>query len=116
MECDRALPLIEAIEGRNDDLLITRDGRRIGRLDPVFKGDLPINEAQIVQTSLDDIVVRLVPDKGFCEKASTQLISGIRERMGDINVRIETVDRIPRTKNGKFRAVVCEVAPTQGIV
>src|SRR5204863_3503874 len=36
--CGRNLPAIETIEGRTDDLLYTVDGRRIGRMDPVFKG------------------------------------------------------------------------------
>ena len=46
-KCGRTLPVIESVDGRVDDLLYTMDGRRIGRLDPIFKGDLPIHEAQI---------------------------------------------------------------------
>jgi phenylacetate-CoA ligase len=34
--CGRALPLLDRIEGRADDILYTADGRHIGRLDPVF--------------------------------------------------------------------------------
>ena len=39
--CGRTLPVIGALEGRIDDVLYTADGRRIGRLDPVFKARLP---------------------------------------------------------------------------
>ena len=35
--CGRTLPVLAEIDGRCDDVLITADGRRIGRLDPVFR-------------------------------------------------------------------------------
>src|SRR5436190_7566282 len=53
--CGRHLPQISALEGRIDDVLYTTDGRRIGRLDPIFKAQLPVREAQIVQERLDCI-------------------------------------------------------------
>ncbi len=34
--CGRAFPVIEQLGGRLDDLILTPDGRRVGRLDPVF--------------------------------------------------------------------------------
>jgi phenylacetate-CoA ligase len=51
--CGKTLPLLEGIEGRSDDVLYTKDGRRIGRLDPIVKNDLKIIEAQIIQDSLN---------------------------------------------------------------
>lgn len=111
--CGRTLPIIKQIEGRNDDLLLTRDGRRVGRLDPIFKANLPILEAQIVQKSLQNLLVRLVPDTGFTQKTPSLLAYQLRERMGDVNVEFEIVDRISRTNNGKFKAVVCELGSGQ---
>lgn len=109
-DCGRTLPLMEKVEGRRDDILYTRDGRRIGRLDPVFKEDLPIVEAQIIQNSFSEIVVKLVPGMGFTEDTTVGLANRIRERMGDINVEFEKVAHIPRTDRGKFRAVVCNLS------
>ena len=51
--CGRTLPMLSSIDGRRDDVLYTLDGRSVGRLDPVFKGRLPIREAQIIQEALD---------------------------------------------------------------
>jgi phenylacetate-CoA ligase len=112
-ECGRLLPIIEKIEGRNDDVLWTADGRRVGRLDPVFKNDLPIKEAQIIQKSLSKIVVRLVPDSGFDQHNADELTAGIQERIGDVEVVIETVNEIQRTSRGKFRAVICELSDNE---
>jgi len=109
-DCGRTLPLMGKIDGRNDDLLYTSDGRRVGRLDPVFKDSFGIVEAQIIQRSLHEIVVRYVPAKSF-EKADVVTIGDrIRDRMGDVNVKFESVPAIPRTERGKFRAVLCELS------
>ncbi len=111
--CGRTLPLIKKIEGRSDDVLYTRDGRRVGRLDPVFKNDLPIIEAQIIQETLDKIRVKIVPSKNFNERATGELANRLRERMGDVEIVFESVAAIPRTSRGKFRAVVCRLSPDE---
>jgi phenylacetate-CoA ligase len=104
--CGRSLPVLERVEGRLDDVLLTRDGRRIGRLDPVFKADLPIREAQIVQESLDLFKVRIVPAQGYKPKDGEAIVKRLQDRLGRIEVVLELVERIPRSANGKFRAVV----------
>lgn len=109
-ECGRKLPIIEKIEGRSDDLLYTADGRRIGRLDPIFKSGFPITEAQIIQKTLRQVNVKYVPAQDFTEAALSTLAERIRERMGDIEVGFEEVDSVPRTSRGKFRAVICELS------
>lgn len=104
--CGRGLPAVTNIEGRCDDVLLARDGRLVGRLDPVFKLDMPIREAQIVQEAIDRIRVAVVPAAGY-RKADGQSISArLRQRLGDVDVTIDLVDDIPRSANGKFRAVV----------
>src|SRR5206468_239017 len=59
--CGRTLPKLASVEGRSDDALYTSDGRRVGRLDPVFKMRLPLHEAQIIQETLNRVRVRYVP-------------------------------------------------------
>lgn len=109
--CGRTLPVLGAVEGRNDDLLLTRDGRRIGRLDPIFKSALPIREAQIVQTAVNHCVLNIVPAPGFDDSVSAGLAAELREVMGDISVSVKLLDEIPRSPNGKLKAVVCELHP-----
>ncbi len=111
--CGRTLPALASVEGRVDDVLITRDGRRIGRLDPIFKSRLPIREAQIVQVRLDEIRVTYVPAEGFDERTARELVELLRQRMGDVQVKLEPVARVPRGPNGKFRAVVCKLSPEE---
>jgi phenylacetate-CoA ligase len=89
-----------------DDLLWTTDGRRIGRLDPVFKTGLNIKEAQIVQEDLGRILLRYVPAAGYSKTDEQAITHNLKLRMGEIDIRFEPVDRIPRGSNGKFKAVV----------
>jgi phenylacetate-CoA ligase len=112
-ECGRSLPLMESVEGRSDDVLFTRDGKRVGRLDPVFKSQLPIVEAQILQESLTLINVRYVPAVNFEPNVLPTLAERIRERMGDVKVTFDEVNEIPRTSRGKFRAVICNLSDSE---
>lgn len=107
--CGRGLPVISSIEGRTDDILVTPDGRRIGRLDPVFKGQLPIREAQIIQEALNEVRVKYVRAPGCTAEGTQSIVTRLRERMGPVNVILEEVDCIPRSANGKFRAVICNL-------
>jgi phenylacetate-CoA ligase len=109
--CGRTQPIVAAIEGRSDDTLVTRDGRRIGRLDPVFKAGLPIREAQIIQETFDRLRVRFVPAADFTPAAERALEQAIRARVGDMQIVLESLTSIPRTANGKFRAVICKIPP-----
>lgn len=108
-DCGRTLPLLDRIDGRADDVLYLADGRRIGRLDPVFKTNLPVREAQIIQEALGRVRVRYVPAPDFTPAAGESIAARIRDRLGDVHVILEAVDEIPRTSRGKFRAVVCEL-------
>jgi len=108
--CGRTLPILESIEGRKDDVLFTADGRQIGRLDPVFKANLPIAEAQIVQETLSRVRVRYVPAQGYGPSAGQVIIERLRERMGPVDVVLEPVPEVPRDRGGKFRAVICQVS------
>jgi phenylacetate-CoA ligase len=111
--CGRMLPVVATIEGRVDDMLYTRDGRCVGRLDPVFKANLPVREAQIIQEELDRVRVRFVPAADFTWAAGVSIVERLQARMGPVEVRLEPVDEIPRTANGKFRAVICRLPAAQ---
>lgn len=107
--CNRTLPILRSIEGRIDDLVRTPDGRLIGRLDPVFKGSLPISGAQIVQEELDVFRVLVVPASGYGPSAAESIGERLRARVGAVRVDIEVVESLPTGPNGKFKAVVSHV-------
>ena len=108
--CGRSFPVIEQILGRVDDSIKLRDGRSVGRLDHLFKGVEGILEAQIRQDRLDAIAMLIVPSPTFDKRTRERLQSNARYRLGDgIELEIQLVDSIPRTRNGKFKGVVCNI-------
>jgi phenylacetate-CoA ligase len=105
--CGRSFPMLASILGRTDDVLVTPSGRPLGRLDPVFKPLSGLRATQIVQPSVDRLVVKAVVDRTFSRKDAETLLYELRKRTGDeMNVALEFVDTIPKDANGKFRAVV----------
>ena len=104
--CGRTLPALAAVHGRTNDLLLTRDGRRVAWFNPVWYG-LPVRQGQIVQEGLDRIRVRYVPAAGFSDASRRLIVQRVQERLGDVHVVLEEVPEIARGAHGKFRAVVC---------
>jgi phenylacetate-CoA ligase len=102
--CGRQLPLINEIEGRIDDMVITPDGRKIGRLDPIFKADIPIREAQIIQEKLDTLRVKYVPARDY--RHDDLLRKRLNEYLGEMKISLEQVESIPKGPNGKFKTII----------
>lgn len=109
-KCGRQFPVVESLLGRTDDLILTPEGRFVGRLDPVFKGLGSIRESQIIQESLTRIVVRIVREPDYTEQVGHALVAALRERLGNVDLVLEYVDAIPRTSAGKFRSVISMVS------
>jgi phenylacetate-CoA ligase len=103
--CGRSLPVISRIEGRTNDLLVTRDGRRVFWVNPVFY-DQPVKEGQIIQENLEQVRLRFVPTEDYTPQAGESMTEHLRQRMGAVKVILEPVAKVPREANGKFRAVV----------
>jgi phenylacetate-CoA ligase len=99
-------PAIQRFLGRIDDYISTPDGRKIGRLDHIFKGAQGIREAQIVQESKASCVIKIAVNQPERFDEIT-IVNNLRNRVGnEIEVRVDYVDSIPKGKNGKFKAVV----------
>ena len=96
-----------------DDVLVTRDGRMVGRLDPVFKGACGIREAQIAQERLDLVRVLVASEPEFTAAHERMIIDQLHDRMGNIHVIVDRVPAVPRGANGKLRAVVCQLSPAE---
>lgn len=105
--CNRVFTVVGSIDGRSDDIVRLKSGRMIGRLDLIFKGLKGIVEAQVVQRTLEDVLIKVVVDRSFRAETMEKLKYNARERFGE-ELRVETqiVPRIERNAAGKFRSVV----------
>jgi phenylacetate-CoA ligase len=112
--CGRLLPRLAPVTTKDEDLIITPEGRIIASsvLTHPFKPLKTIIESQIIQESVDELVVKIVKAANFMPSEGEQLVSGLRERLGNgIKIRLEFVDTIPRTAAGKLRWVISKVRP-----
>jgi phenylacetate-CoA ligase len=108
--CGRKFPMLEQLLGRLDDVIVTPDGRRVGRLDPVFKGLETIRRAQIVQEDLARIRILIVAGNGFSTPDQDSFCHELQKRLGsDMQLIVEQVNDIPLGPGGKFRSVVSRV-------
>mgnify|MGYP000340819043 CR=1 FL=1 len=110
--CGRVFPLMEDVTTKDEDIVTTTDGRLISSsvLTHPFKPMHNIEESQIIQEDLSNITVKIVKKKTYSDEDSLQLKMALKERLGDdVNINLEFVEFIPRTKNGKFRWVISKV-------
>jgi len=106
-ECGRHFPIIEEIEGRADDMIMTPDGTQVGAIDTAFKDLEGVKESQLVQVALDRIVVRIVRTDLFEDEKTGMIRKEFQKRLGkEVRIDFDFVENIPREPNGKFRAVV----------
>ncbi|HEU4335149.1 MAG TPA: AMP-binding protein [Candidatus Eisenbacteria bacterium] len=110
--CGRGLPLLGAIHGRADDLLLSLDGARLpGQVAVLLLRDVPgLRAFKIVQEARDLVRLLLVKTDEFPAGAEAALAKGLRGQLGEgMRVEFDTVESIPREASGKYRTVVSRV-------
>lgn len=109
--CGRGLPLIKHIEGRTDDFVTTPDGRVFSPIVwTILMRAIPgIANFRIIQESKNSLTVQLVKDADFSSKTPSHIENAIKEALGDVQVRIELMEELPRDETGKLRSVISKV-------
>lgn len=111
-KCGSAFPAVERILGRMDDVIVTADDKRIGRLSPVFKG-FPVREVQYIQNAIGSVEVLIVKDKGYSSKTEKHALFELRKRLGhEISIELKYVQAIPRGSGGKLRSIISHIGRT----
>lgn len=105
--CGRAMPVIQDVIGRLEDIVVGRDGRKLVRFHAVFTNQPHIKEGQVIQEARDRIILRVVTTSEFSYSDRCDLIARTARRVGPgIEIRVEPVESIGRSKAGKFKAVI----------
>ena len=106
--CGRKMPVIKEIIGRQEDVVIGKDGRKMVRFHGIFNGLNSIKQAQLIQESLDDILIKIVSVYSD-ENEKIIMKARVQSQLGNVNVTIEEVENISQTANGKFKAVISKL-------
>jgi phenylacetate-CoA ligase len=104
--CGRDSRVLHSIEGRQDDYVLTPEGRRIMRFGFVFHHTERVAESQVLQYELGRIVIRVVRRPGYTASDEQFIRNEVARLVSPrLEVDFDYVDEIEREPNGKFRAV-----------
>lgn len=119
--CGRAHTKLKNIEGRISDFITSRAGNVYSPLafmwlfyqDP-YKYDphtfLEIKNYQIIQESLDKLIINIVPTDEYSEKTELKIRENFNILIKDeFDLEIRLVNEIPLTKSGKRRYVISKI-------
>jgi phenylacetate-CoA ligase len=113
--CGRTMPVVQEILGRNEDVIIGKDGREMVRFHSVFNGLNSVKQAQVIQEDSSNLIIKIVAD-GKLDKREEQLMSErLISQLGDINIYFDCVEKIPLNRNGKFQAVISKIKRNNAI-
>jgi phenylacetate-CoA ligase len=110
--CGRGLPVIAGIVGRVDDLIVTGQQKFVPpvRFYTLFETYQKVNQFQVVQTSPNEIAVRLALLNPLDDAELAGLRTKLCRFLGDgVKIDFEFPDRIAPESSGKIRNVVSQV-------
>lgn len=109
--CGREYPLLKTILGRQQEMLITPEGKTVhGEFFTHIFWEIPtVKEFQIKQTQIDRLVFNIVPEPYFNEANFERIREAVKLRSLGWNVEFQLVNAIERTRAGKYKFVINEV-------
>jgi len=113
-KCGRGLPLLERVEGREADYVVTPAGNLISgiSLTENFANLVPgTAQMQIVQESITQLRIRMVAGDGFGDASRAKVAELVRDTFGaGVEHELELVEAIPQEPSGKYRFCISKVA------
>jgi len=111
--CGRGLSVLQSVEGRSTDFIITPEKKVLHGLALIYKvrDTLGVQAFKIVQEDYDLVRLFLATDDSFTKEGEREIREDWSKRLGD-NVKVEVVfqEKLEPEKSGKFRYVQSKVA------
>lgn len=108
-KCGRHIPVVDEIVGRIEDTVVGPDGREMVRFHGIFYNIPAIIEGQVIQHTYTDFELKVVVSRALTNEELSLIKKRMISQLGEINVEVLVIDSIPRSSNGKFKAVISEV-------
>jgi len=105
-KCGRQFQLLERIEGRIHEFIVTKAGRYISMTainmhDDIFDN---VKQFEFYQDTPGKVIFKVVKKDTYTEKDTEKIYRGLKRKLGeDMDLEIVFVDTIPRTESGKYR-------------
>jgi len=110
-KCERNYPLLKKVEGRLQELIVTKDKRLITLTALIFAQHFEafskIKEMQLVQEKEGELIVKVVKSAQYSANDEKEILSKMQRAVGNgLNISFSYVDLIPRSKSGKYRFLI----------
>jgi phenylacetate-CoA ligase len=93
--------------GREQEILVCPKGVRLTGIDHIPRDVSHILRIQVIQESLDDVRILVLPATGYSESDAAQLLQNARAKVpATMHLRIETAQSLERTPRGKTPLVI----------
>lgn len=102
--------LIKTIHGREEDYIVCKDGSHVMRLGFLFKKASNVKAAQLIQQETGVVHILIVPETGYSEIDSTNIVNEFIKRVGrgnlDIHILKTSMENLIYSKSGKFKFIL----------
>jgi phenylacetate-CoA ligase len=106
-EVTLGLRSFHGVLGREQEILVCPKGVRLTGIDHIPRDVNHILRIQVIQESLDDVRILVLPAQGYSERDAAQLLQNARAKVPDtMQLRIETAQWLERTPRGKTPLVI----------
>jgi len=108
-KCGRNYPLLTRIEGRLQELIVTRTGRLISMTAINMHGDVfdNVKQFQFYQEDPKAVVLNIVKKQTFSDADTAKIKKELMAKLGyDIDLILRFVETIPLTVSGKHRFLI----------
>ena len=115
--CGRAMPRVQRIIGRQEDVITTPDGRVVTTLFLVFNHVAGIALGQAVQDAPDHLIVTIARSEHYTRHSEADLRRGVRQFVGPtvrVDIKYASLDELRPSPGAKFRSVISHVRSGTG--
>jgi phenylacetate-CoA ligase len=111
--CGRTFRLLDAIQGRSADYVLTPSGNRL--IVHFFTGILEhfreIESFQVIQNSAVMLRLNIVPAPAYTDQTQEKICRALRDAGANFDIHIQVVENIPLTRGGKRRFIIRDFGP-----
>ncbi len=106
--CGRSLPLLQSVQGRSDDFIISSRGDLISprRIGGILEGVGRLRQYRFIQEDINRYCLKIIPADGYGEEDRKIIRERIIRVLGpDVDLSLEEVSWIEKGKTGKVKAI-----------
>lgn len=103
--CGLGLPVLEQIQGREDDTFVAVNGNLVHGhfVNHIARNLTGIHQFQLIQHSQTSATLKIVQKPNFTQSELDFFLAEIHSMLGPIEIQVEMVDSIPTSSSGKIR-------------